>query len=138
MAAVKATLSTAVCSSVPPSAVHSPAAAASASPGASTPTVQRCRQAVATVSHRQSPRGSRTERCANAHPTPAASSPVTATAVTCAGSTPPCVRMICKTCTAASAMQPASAPMRGRLSASRRTAAVTVTVTASLMPSSTG
>ena len=59
MAAANAMLKTAVCSSVPPMAAHSPAPAASARPGAKGPTAQRCKQAVTAASHRQTPRGSR-------------------------------------------------------------------------------
>ena len=138
MAAASAMLSTAVCSSVPPMAAHSPAPAASARPGAKGPTAQRCRHAVATASHRQTPRGSRAGKCANAQPKTAASSAVHPTVTVCPGLKSPPASTICSTCAAVSVMQPASAPAPGRPSMSRRTAAAATAATASLKPSSIG
>ena len=59
MAAANVMLTTAVSSNVPAKAAHSPAAAATARPGANGPRAHRCRQAAAMASHRHSPRGSR-------------------------------------------------------------------------------
>ena len=131
-------LSTAVCSSVPPMAAQSPAADASARPGAKGPTAQRCRHAAPTASQRQTPRGSRTGKDANAHPSPAASRAVHPTAAVWEKFTRPPSRRICTSCAAASVRQPASAPARGRPSISRRTVAAATAATPTLMPSSAG
>ena len=119
-------------------AAHSPAPAASARPGAKGPTAQRCRHAVATASHRQTPRGSRAGKCANAQPKTAASSAVHPTVTVCPGLKSPPASTICSTCAAVSVRQPASAPAPGRPSMSRRTAAAATAATASLTPSSIG
>ena len=138
MAAASAMLKTAVCSSVPPMAAHSPAPAASARPGAKGPTAQRCKQAVTAASHRQTPCGSRAGKCANAQPSPAASRAVHPTVTVWEKFTRPPSRMICTICAAARVRQPASSPALGRSSISRRTVAAATAAAPSLMPSKAG
>ena len=138
IAAASAMLSTAVCSSVPAIAAHSPAPAASARPGAKGPAAQRCRQAVATASHRQTPRGSRAGKCANAQPNPAASRAVHPTVTVWEKFWMSPTSSSCMTCAAVSVRQPASTPAFVLPSTSRRTVAAATAATPSLIPSSAG
>ena len=93
-------------------AAQSPAAAASARPGASGPRVQRWRQAVPTASQRQAPPGCCTGKRRNAQPIPAASRAVHPVATVWPGSRMPPARKMPRAWMASSVRPPAQAAVR--------------------------